>query len=175
MFGAPLLPPHRGIPAPAGRAVDPPSSSAETHRRQPSQARGTVRSVGERRRIIDLEVRLDGEWVTSETTAICAGPDVLTIVTVLPDYGVLFELTSTFIGHKGVDTHAAHLVLGPPGEEDEIHTEDHPHERLNPTYDPRGCAYEHIHVLMEHLARLGHDPAIDIPDDAFAELEHVER
>jgi len=100
---------------------------------------------------------------------------VLTIVTVLPDHGLLFELTSTFIGHKGLDTHAAHLVLSPPGEENAIETEDHPHERLDPAYDPRGCAYEHIHVLMEHLARLGHDPAIAVPDDAFSELEHVER
>jgi len=64
-------------------------------------------------------------------------------------------------------------VLGPPGENNEIHTEGHPHERLNPAYDPRGCAYEHIHVLMEHLTRLGHDPAIDVPDDAFSELERV--
>ena len=66
-------------------------------------------------------------------------------------------------------------MLGPPGENNEIHTEGHPHERLNPAYDPRGCAYEHIHVLMEHLTRLGHDPAINVPDDAFSELEHVQR
>jgi hypothetical protein len=131
--------------------------------------------VSEQRRIIDLEVRLAGERVSSETTAICAGPYVLMISTTLPDHDVLFELTSTFIGHKGVDTHVAHLVLGPPGEDDEIHTEDHPHERLDPTYDPRGCAYEHIHILMEHLRRLGHNPTIEIPDNAFGELEHVER
>jgi hypothetical protein len=131
--------------------------------------------MGEQRRIIDLEVRLAGESVSSETTAICAGPYVLMISTTLPDHGVVFQLTSTFIGHKGVDTQATHLVLGPPGEDDEIHTEDHPHERLDPTYDPRGCAYEHIHVLMEHLRRLGHNPAIDVPDDAFGELEHAER
>lgn len=130
--------------------------------------------MSDQRRVIDLEVRLGGARVSSETTAICAGPDVLTIVTVLPDHGVLFELTTTFVGHKGVDTHIAHLVLGPPGEDPAIETEDHPHQRLNPTYDPRGCAYEHIHVLMEHLRRLGHDPAIDLPDDAFEELERVE-
>ena len=130
--------------------------------------------MSDQRRAIDLDVRLGGERVSSETTAICAGPDVLTIVTVLPDHGVLFELTSTFIGHQGVDTHAAHLVLGPPGENDEIETEEHPHERLNPTYDPRGCAYEHIQILIEHLRRLGHNPAIDIPNGAFHELERVE-
>jgi hypothetical protein len=130
--------------------------------------------MSEQRRIIDLDVRLGGARVSSETTAICAGPDVLTIVTVLPDHGVLFELTSTFVGHKGVDTHVAHLVLGPPGEDPAIETEDHPHERLEPRYDPRGCAYEHIHVLMEHLRTLGHDPAIDLPDDAFQDLERVE-
>ena len=130
--------------------------------------------MSEQRRAIDLAVTLGGKRATSETTAICAGPDVLTIVTVLPDHGVLFELTSTFIGRKGVDTHAVHLVLGPPGEDDEIHAEEHPHQRLNPTHDPRGCAYEHIHVLMEHLSRLGHEPTVAMPDDAFDELERVE-
>ena len=130
--------------------------------------------MNDQRRVIDLEVSLGGKRVTSETTAICSGPDVLSIVTVLPDHGVLFELTSTFIGHQGIDTHVAHLVLGPPGEDDEIHTEEHPHQRLNPADDPRGCAYEHIQVLLEHLKRLGHDPAIDVPDDAFGELERVE-
>ncbi len=130
--------------------------------------------MSEQRRIIDLEVRLGGARVTSETTAICAGPDVVSIVTVLPDHGVLFELTSTFIGHQGVDTHVAHLVLGPHGEDPKIETEDHPHERLDPTYDPRGCAYAHIHTLMEHLARLGYEAAIDVPDGAFEDLEHIE-
>jgi hypothetical protein len=126
------------------------------------------------RRIIDLDVRLGGQRVSSETTAIYAGPDVVSIDTVLPDHGVLFELTSTFIGHKGIDTHVTHLVLGPFGEDPTIETEDHPHERLDPTYDPRGCAYEHIQILMEHLRRLGHEPAIDVPDNAFSELERVE-
>ena len=131
--------------------------------------------MSERRRIIDLGIRLGGKRVSGETTAICAGPDVLTVSTVLPDHGVLFELTSTFIGHRGVDTHVAHLVLGPLGEDPEIHTEDRPHELLDPAYDPRSCAYEHIHVLMEHLKRLGHKPTIDVPENAFSELEHVQR
>jgi hypothetical protein len=131
--------------------------------------------VSEQRRIIDLEVRLSGERTSSETTAICAGPYVLMISTTLPDHGVLFDLTSTFIGYKGVDTLVAHLVLDPRGEDPAIETADHPHERLDPVYDPRGCAYEHIQVLMEHLRRQGHDPAIDVPDGAFQELEHVKR
>jgi len=130
--------------------------------------------MSEQRRIVDLEVRLGRKRVSSETTAICAGPYVLMISTALPDHGVVFQLTSTFIGHKGVDTKATHLVLGPLGEDPAIETEDHPHEQLDPTYDPRGCAYEHIYTLMEHLRRLGHEPAIDIPNDAFSELERVE-
>jgi hypothetical protein len=28
----------------------------------------------------------------------------MTISTALPDHGVVFRLTSTFVGHKGVDT-----------------------------------------------------------------------
>ena len=130
--------------------------------------------MSEQRRGIDLRVRLDGNRVTSETTAICAGPDVLTIVTVLPDQGLAFQLTSTFVGHKGVDTHVTHLTLGPPGSAPAIHAEDHPHERIDSTYDPRGCAYEHIQGLMEHLRELGGEPAVDLPDDAFHDLERTD-
>jgi len=130
--------------------------------------------VDQDRIIVALEVTLGGKRVSSETTAVCAGPDVLSIVTVLPDHGVSFELTSTFIGYEGVDTHVTHLVLGPPGEDPEIHNDDHPHDRLNPRHDPKACAYEHIRALMEHLSKLGHEPAIDLPDDAFEDLERVE-
>jgi hypothetical protein len=130
--------------------------------------------MDEQRLIIDLEVKLSGTRVSSETTAICAGPDVLTIVTVLPDHGVSFELSSTFVGHEGVDTHVTHLVLPPPGEDAEIQTEQHPRKRMDPEYGPRECAYQHIDVLMEHLRKLGHEPAIDLPDNAFDDLERVE-
>jgi hypothetical protein len=71
--------------------------------------------------------------------------------------------------------HTSSDADGPLGEDPAIETEDHPHERLDPAYNPRGCAYEHIHVLMEHLRRLGHTPTIDVPNNAFSELEHVER
>jgi hypothetical protein len=123
---------------------------------------------------IDLDVRLSGAQAISETTAICAGPYVLMISTALPDHRVVFQLTSTFVGYTGVDTHVTHLTLGPVGEDPTIETEDHPHDRLDPAYGPRECAYQHIHVLMEHLKRLGHEPAIDLPDDAFDELEGIE-
>jgi hypothetical protein len=99
---------------------------------------------------------------------------VLSVITVLPDHGVLFQLVSTFIGRRGVDTHIAHLVLGPLGEDPEIHTEDRAHELLDPAYDPRSCVYEHIHVLLEHLTRLGHEASIDVHDNAFRELERVQ-
>jgi hypothetical protein len=46
----------------------------------------------EERRIIDLDIRLDGMPSNSETTAMWPGPDVLTIATVLPDHGVVFDL-----------------------------------------------------------------------------------
>jgi hypothetical protein len=110
-----------------------------------------MRACVRRWRLIDLNVRLSGKRVSGETAAIRAGPDVLSIITVLPDHAVAFQLVSTFIGHKGVDTHVAHLVIGPPGEDPEIHTEDRPRGFLDPAYDPRSCVYEYIHVLMEHL------------------------
>jgi hypothetical protein len=51
---------------------------------------------------------------------------------------------------------------------------DHAHESLDPMIRARECAYEHVQVLLEQLTSLGHDVSIDMPDDAFDELERIE-
>jgi hypothetical protein len=135
--------------------------------------------MSEDRRVIPLQVTLDHTPLASETSVLYAAPGVLSIVTMLFDHDdVLIRLVSTFIAHQPADTQVVHVVLAAPGEspelhaqDPEIHTEDHPNQRLDPTYDPRGCAYHHIHALMERVTGLGHELAIDLPDDAFDELE----
>jgi hypothetical protein len=127
------------------------------------------------RRTISLAVTLDGSEVSSETTCTWAGPYVLVIATVLPDHGLALEVHSTFVGHEGVPTCATHLTLGPVGCDPVIVPVGHEHASLEPMLRARECAYEHLEIVLETLKRLGYEVGIDVPDDAFAELERVER
>jgi hypothetical protein len=104
-----------------------------------------------------------------------AGPYVLVIATVLPEAGLAFEVHSTFVGHEGVLTCATHLTLGPVGHSPVIVPVEHERANLDPTIKARECAYEHAGVVLETLKRLGYEVGIDVPDDAFEELERVER
>jgi len=123
---------------------------------------------------IALAVRLDGRPVESETVCAWAGPRALVIATTLPEVELAFELTSAFVGHEGVPTHATHLTLGPPGFAPVMRVEDHAHKSLDPTARARECVYEHIEVVLEHLTQLDYKVTIDVPDDAFEELERTE-
>jgi hypothetical protein len=119
-------------------------------------------------------VRLNGEQVGSETTAMRSGPDVLTVISVLPDRGVLCQLTSVFVGYKGVPTHAAHLLRGPLDREIELVRRDHEHDSLDPIFRTREWAYEHVQVLIERLTEHGFNTSVDIDDGSFEQLERIE-
>jgi hypothetical protein len=125
-------------------------------------------------REIQLDVTLDGRLVDSETTCEWAGPYALGIATVLPGQGLAAEVHSIFVGHEGVPTRVTHLSLGPIGYDPFTRTGEHEHSELNPKTKPRECAYEHMRILIEIVKDLGYDIRIDMPDDAFAELERVE-
>jgi hypothetical protein len=127
------------------------------------------------RRTIALAVTLDGRQVSSETTCTWAGPYVLVIATALPDHGLAVEVHSTFVGHEGVPTCVTHLTLGPVGHEPVIFPVEHEHANLDPMLNARECAYEHVEIVLETLTRLGYEVGINVPDDAFKELERVER
>ena len=127
------------------------------------------------RRTIGLAVMLDGRQVSSETTCVWAGPYVLVISTTLPDHGLAVEVHSVFVGHEGVPTCATHLTLGPVGHDPVIVPVEHARANLEPTLKARECAYEHVEIVLETLKRLGYEVGIDVPDDAFEELERVER
>ena len=100
---------------------------------------------------------------------------MLVIATVLPDHGLALELGSIFVGHEGVPTCVTHLTLGPVGEDPVIVPVEHEHASLNPKLKARDCAYEHAEIVLETLNRLGYEAGINMPDDAFEELERVER
>lgn len=125
-------------------------------------------------RTVPLQVKLDGQTVTSETVCVPAGPYVLTIATTLPDRGLAVETHSTFVGHEGVNTAATHLTLGPPGHPPSLTTAEHDHANVDPVLHPRECVYEHANVLIQTLKDLGYNAALDLADDAFSELERIE-
>jgi hypothetical protein len=122
-------------------------------------------------RTIALAVELDGEQVASETVCVFAGAHALTIVTTLPKRGLAFELTSSFVGHENVPTHATHLALGPADHRPEISAVEYEHLRVDPVLSPRDCAYEHVAIILERLTELGYEVSIQVPDDAFEALE----
>jgi hypothetical protein len=126
-------------------------------------------------RTIALDVALGGRRADSETTCVWAGPYVLAIATMLPKRGLAVEVHSVFVGHEGVPTCATHLTLGPAGHDPVIVSVEHERANLDPTIKARECAYEHAGVVLETLKRLGYEVRIDVPDDAFEELERVER
>jgi hypothetical protein len=125
------------------------------------------------RRTIPLVFTLDGRVLASETTCVWAGPYVLTISTVLPDHGLAVEVHSTFVGHEGVPTYATHLTIGPVDHDPTIAQDEHPHASLDPVLRARDCAYEHIQLVLSTLQQLDYDAAIDVPEDAFADMERV--
>lgn len=127
------------------------------------------------RRSIPLAVTIDDRPLLSETTCLWAGPYVLTIATTLPDDGLALEVHSTFIGHEGVPTRVQHLTIGPLGHGAAVAQSEHDHASLDPTLRARECAYEHVQVVLQTLNDLGYQAVIDVPDDAFTDLERVER
>jgi hypothetical protein len=122
-----------------------------------------------------MRVQIDGHDVEAHSTyAAAAGGWVLTIVTVLPDRPLAFELISTYVGFAGVSTHITHLGLGPVGHDATIEHLEQQDGRLNPAEDARGCAYEHAHELVENLLEFGHGGTVLVDEQTFAELERVE-
>lgn len=125
-------------------------------------------------RPIPLDVTLDGRQAISETTWIAAGPYVLVIATTLPEHGLALEIHSIFVGHPGVETSATHLRLGPVGRPPFTIIAEHEHAEINPMTQVRACVYEHAEILLQTLNSLDYEATIDVPDDAFSELERVD-
>jgi hypothetical protein len=125
--------------------------------------------------VLPLDIRLDGEAVEAHSTyAAAAGGRVLTIATVLPEHGLAFELISTYVGHAEVPAHVTHLALGPVGHPASIeHVEDR-EQQLDPVADPRACAYDHAHHLIEALSALGYRASVEVDERTFTALERVE-
>ncbi len=124
---------------------------------------------------IPLEVLIDGRPCEAESRyRWAAGGRVLTFFTVLPERGVAVELISTYVGHEQTPTVVTHLLLGPAGAPATIRSEARPHEQLDPVEDPRVCAYDHAHELVECLRAAGFEVGVQIDERSFDQLERQE-
>jgi hypothetical protein len=123
---------------------------------------------------VTLNVKIDGARVSSETTCMWAGPYVFVVATALSDPDLAVDVHSSFIGHRGVLTLASHLILGPVGHEPYAVSAEHEHANIDPALRPRECVYEHAGIVVEALKAVDRDAGIDVPDDAFAEIDDGE-
>ena len=124
---------------------------------------------------IPLRLEIDGAPTASETVYAQAGAYTLTIVTTVGRPELPVELHSTYVGLPGVPTRTTHLRLGPAAGEREIHVGSHDDNEICVVFTPRNAVYDHAHELVALLDELGHHARVDVPDDAFGELEAIRR
>jgi hypothetical protein len=110
-------------------------------------------------------ISVDGRPVTGETTATAAGPSVLVLITALGELGV--TITSTYIGHEGTHTLAAHLVV--TRERRVLEHVEHPRDALPVTHARDRCLLDHAQQVQDALvARTAGAVAVDIAPGALA-------
>jgi hypothetical protein len=112
-----------------------------------------------------VRISVDGRPVTSETTATAAGPSVLVLITAIGELGV--TITSTYIGHAGTDSLAAHLVV--TRERRTLEHVEHSRDALPVTHARDRCLLDHAQHLQEAVViRIGGTVAVDVAPGALA-------
>jgi hypothetical protein len=94
-----------------------------------------------------VRISVDGRPVSSETTATAAGPNVLVLITTLGELGV--TITSTYVGHEGADTLAAHLRITRQGRE--LEHIQHSRDLLPVTHARERCPLDHAQQVQGAL------------------------
>lgn len=121
-----------------------------------------------RRVVPDLELRVDGRLVGSETTYATVGAYVVVLATAVPELGV--TLTCAYIGAQDAPSIAVDLLLG---QRPAAHNAARALEReLVPvTYAHDRCLLDHAAQLQGRLAALGAGAVtVDVGDAALAAL-----
>jgi hypothetical protein len=116
---------------------------------------------------IPLPIRLDGEEVETETNATSVGAFVLVLDTTIPERGI--QLQSIYLGHKGVQTLASHLLLA--GHIRETIAAEHDPDMLPVWHARRACLYDHLQRLQDLLDQLGLQAQISLGNDALRAME----
>jgi hypothetical protein len=115
------------------------------------------------RKLIPIQIAVDGAPERSETRLASAGAYVLVLSSVLPDRAV--ELHSSYLGHPGTPTQASHLMLAPGISDSE--TFEHDESLIPVMFARRRCVFDHLQRLQDLLAELGHTVQVPLADDAL--------
>jgi hypothetical protein len=117
-----------------------------------------------------VRISVDGRLLASETTATAAGPSVLVLITAFGELGV--TITSTYIGHEGIDTLAAHLVITP--ESHSLEQVAHSRDALPVTHARERSLLDHAQRVQDALVVRTHGTvAVDIAPGALARATPV--
>jgi hypothetical protein len=125
-------------------------------------------SMAARRRLLPhATVVIDSQPARCETRYAQLGAWTFHLASCLPDHGI--ELHSTYTGTRGADTQAQHLELA-PGYTNSF-AQPHDEQSLPVWRERRSCLLDHLALLQEHIASLGHDARIDALEQAFQAIE----
>lgn len=116
-------------------------------------------------RPLPLRFTIDGRAVRASTVVADKGPPwVATITTSLPALGL--EVSSTYVGRQGTDTHIVHVLLAPG--ETRTCTEDREAGTLPLTHAREHLLYDHLAALQAHVGEHGGILAADVDDRTTA-------
>lgn len=125
--------------------------------------------------VVPLRIALTGRTARSETVFVQPSAYLLSIITTLPDPAAAVELHSSYVGHPGSATHATHLLVGPLAGQQATERSTHDEREVCLVFTPRNAVYDHAHRLVKFLRDLGLSPSVEVPDEAFVELEAITR
>lgn len=119
------------------------------------------------RRLIPIDINVDGVPERFETRMASAGAYALVLSSVLPSRAI--ELHSSYLGHPGARTQTSHLMLTPAANASE--TVEHDHDAIPVMIARRRCVYDHLQRLQAFLGELGLAVQIPLADDALLAVE----
>jgi hypothetical protein len=113
----------------------------------------------------DVIVRLDDEATPSETTVSTAGPWAITLITVVPEFGLRF--ISSYVGGETIPTSAVHALTYRAG--GRLEQREHVRDELPVTHARDRCLLDHALELQAALVEhTGARVAVDVPATALA-------
>jgi hypothetical protein len=111
---------------------------------------------------LTVVVRIDARPVASRTRLLELGGYHVAISTVVLDPELPIEVHSSYLGHPGTTTRAAHLTIAPDSADSLL--AEHEHEQLPVTHARERCVLDHLQVLVEHATGLGRTLSVQTPD-----------
>ena len=125
-----------------------------------------MRHVSElvQRPVEGVRITADDRAVASETTSTAAGPSVLVLITAVAELGI--TVTSTYIGHEGTDTLAAHLIID--RDREDLHHATQARHALPVTHARARCLLDHAAHVQEAMRSRAESVAIDVDPNALS-------